>query len=136
VVPKGNVIPLHDHPGMLVASKLLHGELELVSFEESHGGLYSARSSIKTELDEPWYITPTNNNLHQFRAIKTCVILDLLMPPYNGNEGRTCTYYKKRAAEGLFWQLVPYPAFYMPDERDCVYNGDSFYKGFKPDLER
>ncbi len=132
VIPKGNSIPLHDHPGMLVASKLLQGELEVESYSEAHNGLYKSTKEIRTHEEGAWYLTPTEGNFHQFKALKTCVVLDLLMPPYAESKGRTCTYYKKRRAEGLFWQLAALPTFWAPDEADCVYNGDSYYKGFKP----
>ena len=132
VIPKGNSIPLHDHPGMLVASKLLYGELEVESYSEAHNGLYKSTKEIRTHEEDAWYLTPTEGNLHQFKAKSTCVVLDLLMPPYNEGRGRSCTFYKKKQAEGLFWQLVAFPSWWTPDQADCVYNGDSYYKGFKP----
>ena len=132
VIPKGNCIPLHDHPGMLVASKLLHGELEVESFSESHSGLYKSTREVKTHEHEAWYLTPSEGNFHQFKALSTCIVLDLLMPPYDDKNGRACTFYKKRRAEGLYWQLAPMPSWWTPDQADCVYNGDNYYKGFKP----
>ena len=36
IVPKGNELPLHDHPDMFVITKVLKGKLELTSFNFSN----------------------------------------------------------------------------------------------------
>ena len=55
----------------------------------------------------------------------------LIDAPYDDKNGRACTFYKKRRAEGLYWQLAPMPSV-DADQADGVYNGDNYYKGFKP----
>ena len=127
VVPAGNALPLHDHPGMMVASKILHGSLEVTTFNEAHNGLYSSSTDVKSADDGAWFLTPTDGNLHQFRAINTCVILDVLTPPYN--EERKCTFYQLKRAEGLYWKLNARPSYWMPNGAEIVYNGNSYYRG-------
>ena len=34
LVPKGQRLPLHDHPGMTVMSKVLYGTLAITSFDK------------------------------------------------------------------------------------------------------
>ena len=139
VVPKGNTLPVHDHPGMTVASKLLHGSLEVTSFNkvEAHEGLYSAMTEIKNSSDDTWTLTPTQGNLHQFRALTSCVILDVLTPPYDNVE-RKCTFYQvKRAITNspddgvVLWSLIARPSYWMPDEDQILYNAHQYYQGFK-----
>lgn len=37
----------------------------------------------------------TGGNIHEFRAITTCAVLDVLGPPYSKDDGRDCSYYKE-----------------------------------------
>ncbi|KAG6528514.1 hypothetical protein ZIOFF_010689 [Zingiber officinale] len=39
----------------------------------------------------------TGGNIHRFTAVTPCAVLDVLVPPYNDNEGRACTYYEEHA---------------------------------------
>jgi len=130
VIPQGNALPLHDHPGMMVATKLLHGSLQITSFDETRDGLYSSSTEIKSDLDDSWILTPTIGNLHQFRAITTCVILDILTPPYDETENRMCTFYKPKI-NGSLWKLEARSPSWMPNDDQVVYNGDSQYRGVR-----
>lgn len=138
VVPKGNTLPLHDHPGMTVASKLLHGSLEVTSFDhaDKHEGLYYTTTEIKKASDDTWILSPSQGNLHQFRALSNCVILDVLTPPYD-NTKRKCTFYEVNRIERggrVLWKLNARPSYWMPDEDSIVYNGDGYYRGLKVEL--
>ena len=161
IVPKGNKLPLHDHPGMTVLSKLLAGSLEVTSFNKAYNGasdnvdedegqgehLYSMNTAVKTSDDPPWMLTPSHGNLHQFRALSTCVILDVLTPPYDEEAGRTCTYYsvkpeneegdedgEKDGSGDVLWRIQPLPPSYVPDKQELVYNANQHYRGTRVQL--
>lgn len=36
---------------------------------------------------------PEEGNLHEFTALESCAIFDVLLPPYNPQDGRHCQYY-------------------------------------------
>jgi hypothetical protein len=167
IVPKGNTLPLHDHPEMTVLSKLLAGSLEVTSFNKAYNGasdnvdededegrgqgdqLYSINTAVKTSEDPAWMLTPSHGNLHQFRALSTCVILDVLTPPYDEEAGRTCTYYcvkpenedgemeggeKEDGGDDVRWRIQPLPSSYVPDEQELVYNANQHYRGTRVQL--
>ncbi|KAF8106224.1 hypothetical protein N665_0145s0038 [Sinapis alba] len=64
-LPPSGVIPLHNHPGMTVFSKLLFGTMHIKSYD------WVVDASTKT----------------------ACAVLDVLGPPYRNPEGRHCTYF-------------------------------------------
>ncbi|KAA3468581.1 plant cysteine oxidase 2-like [Gossypium australe] len=102
------VIPLHNHPGMTVFSKLLLGDLHKKSYdwvdsmpppESQRKNLSFACKSIRTEaihscisfaLQRDWQ----GGNIHEFRAVTPCAVLDVLGPPYSKDD-RDCSYYKE-----------------------------------------
>ncbi|KAG8092846.1 hypothetical protein GUJ93_ZPchr0012g19177 [Zizania palustris] len=146
-LPRNAIIPLHDHPGMTVFSKLLIGALHIRSYDwvdpepASCGGGSSGDqcklfrdpdiSFSQAVLSSPscillcantadlgrlvivavrlakrvvngFYTAPcdtsvlyptTGGNLHRFRAVAPCAILDIIGPPYSTKDGRDCTYY-------------------------------------------
>ncbi|OIV97179.1 hypothetical protein TanjilG_28930 [Lupinus angustifolius] len=107
--PTSSVIPLHDHPGMTVFSKLLYGSLHVKAYDwveppcivESKGpGSAQARlaklsvDKVLTAPCETLVLYPKHGgNLHCFTAVTPCAVLDILSPPYREYEGRKCTYY-------------------------------------------
>jgi len=134
VFPPFSKIPLHDHPGMCVLSRLLYGDLQCLSLDlptpdEEEGG--SSSSSSSTEVDQPPLSSPrissmqqTNHglpegarrayknhvshlyapdvsvlyplegNLHEFLAgPHGAAVLDILLPPYDTEHQRDCTFY-------------------------------------------
>lgn len=98
MLPAQAKIPLHDHPNMMVLSKLLCGDLSVRAFTpfSRDGDRIRARrtaSVTKTAADDTWYLGSSDNNIHEFTALTPCVILDVLLPPYALPE-RPCTYYK------------------------------------------
>jgi predicted metal-dependent enzyme (double-stranded beta helix superfamily) len=129
-LPAGSAIPLHDHPHMSVLTRVLYGQLEVDSYdwkdgkgsrpgtvEESQNGgreVVHVLDSQQVGPDNcPLVLLPNGGgNIHSFKAITHCAVLDLIVPPYDAQNGRGCTYYTKRQdADGriLMQKLVPEP---------------------------
>ncbi|KAG8378826.1 hypothetical protein BUALT_Bualt07G0025200 [Buddleja alternifolia] len=108
--PTSSVIPLHDHPGMTVFSKVLYGSLhvkgydwvEPASIQKINGSEHSAVRLAKLAVDKVLtapcstsVLYPrSGGNLHSFTAITPCAVLDILAPPYDESAGRRCSYYR------------------------------------------
>lgn len=118
--PKGIQMPLHDHPNMMVISKILEGEVERTSIDFKNDDVQinlpkkiyfndkmdeeliikdlKLKKDVlkKEELD---YLTPSKYNLHQFKARENSAMLDILVPSYNLKE-RYCNFYEILKEEG------------------------------------
>jgi cysteamine dioxygenase len=104
MIPPKKIIPLHDHPGMTVLSRVLFGDLDVLSLDWVGDRAISARQGgiarVRTEkqINGPSLCTlePDRENLHSFGGgeDKGCAILDIITPPYDDRAGRSCTYYR------------------------------------------
>ena len=108
VLPAGASIPLHNHPGMTVLSRVLAGRLALRSFDWAPGEAPPSTTSwrdatlvadaVLTAGAPPASLRPASGgNIHSFTAVGgPAAVLDLLAPPYRPDaDGRDCTYYEE-----------------------------------------
>ena len=51
-----------------------------------------ALDETKSPSSPAWLLSPSEGNLHRFTAQASCVVLDLLLPPYREPQ-RPCRYY-------------------------------------------
>ncbi|RKO91594.1 hypothetical protein BDK51DRAFT_30841 [Blyttiomyces helicus] len=115
----GTTMPTHDHPQMMVFSKVIRGDLRVrtYQFAEDESGPHTVvdpesgelvkvrsahasrtRTIPSTSPDSLLVIRPDGGpNMHSFTAASPEVmILDVIGPPYNLTD-RPCTYYRELA---------------------------------------
>ena len=105
LLPAGCSLPLHDHPGMTVVSKVLTGHMQIRGLDWAApqpagwapGAACPAREAtlVRNELlgpDSPAVaLTPNSGgNIHELYARSACAFLDVLVPPYTA---AGCGYY-------------------------------------------
>nr|GMD44884.1 plant cysteine oxidase 2-like [Ipomoea batatas] len=112
-LPANAVIPLHNHPGMTVFSKLLLGSMHIKAYDwvDRDSELSSRADAVKEGIGrrlarlkaDKIFTAPCNTsvlyptsggNIHEFKAITPCAVLDVLGPPYTMDDGRDCSYYR------------------------------------------
>ncbi len=107
-LPPGACIPMHDHPGMHVFSKLLMGSMQVLSTQQDAAMLHTHTRS----QGDSWHLTPSLHNIHAFinsgERHGPAVVLEVLTPPYS-NE-RPCTYYQV-SDKGQASALAGHPRF-------------------------
>jgi hypothetical protein len=114
-LPTSATIPLHNHPGMTVLSRLLYGSMHVRAYDwvdpdderrNSDPSLpRQARLVVDHVLSDPAsteVLYPmSGGNIHAFTAVTPCAVLDVLAPPYSSSTGRHCTYYRTTANTGV-----------------------------------
>jgi len=128
VFPPHAKIPLHDHPGMCVLSRVIYGDLQRLSLDLPRHPNPPRRSWLPWSQSRTAATTTTNNsggttqqpperlayknhvdrlqapdcsvlypfegNLHEFVAgPHGAALLDVLLPPYDLDQNRDCTFY-------------------------------------------
>lgn len=110
VFPPYARIPLHDHPGMCVLSRVLYGDLQRLSLDlareqdgaASKGLPEGSKLALKRHVDHLeapgcTMLFPYEGNLHEFVAGPNgAAVLDVLLPPYDQEHNRDCTFYEIR----------------------------------------
>ncbi|XP_061364226.1 plant cysteine oxidase 4-like [Gastrolobium bilobum] len=102
-LPAGKLFPLHDHPGMTVLSKILYGSVHVKAYDwikldtsgcKTIGLAGRVIDEVIKAPHEPSILFPrSGGNIHSFKALTPCAILDVLSPPYSEEFGRPSTYY-------------------------------------------
>ena len=125
LVPKGNSIPLHNHPKMLVVTKLIWGNILIKNYdrtindkkEVSHFNdnydcfKVKPKEDILLKQDDISILTPFSNNIHQIHAMEDSAFFDIILPAYDEENERECDYFElmnviDRDKEGLFMRKI------------------------------
>lgn len=77
----------------------------------------------KSVDDDAWYLTPAERNYHEFKALSTCIVFDILLPPYHETD-RLCTYYEYNLKKQTL------DICKSPRNEDLPYN--IRYRGYQP----
>ena len=120
-------IPLHDHPGMTVLSKVVRGSLRVTSFDVGADGKARRSISLMTSADGPAALFPSVDNVHEFQAgAGGACVLDVIVPPYDEDSGRACHYFEAVViGDGVFrLREIPEPADF-----ECL---GAVYQGLRP----
>jgi hypothetical protein len=99
-------MPLHDHPGMHGFGRIVAGSLRASTYDWAHdraAGQAGGPARLRTSLE--WLqapaltcVCPLAGNVHELVAgANGCVMLDALVPDYDDDRGRGCSFYTVRA---------------------------------------
>ncbi|XP_074557893.1 plant cysteine oxidase 3-like [Curcuma longa] len=104
--PAGARLPLHDHPNMVVLTKVLYGSISVQSYDwvdDSPSSNNPRRSGLARSVADGCTLQSSSKvsvlfpkrggNIHSITALSPCAILDVLAPPYSEQQGRSSSYY-------------------------------------------
>jgi cysteamine dioxygenase len=99
MIPRGQIIPFHDHPFMRVLMRALWGHLHVDAYDWVQkcpgGGLARHTYDVSMDAeDDTLIIEPDHGNLHRVVADEDCAFVDLAVPPYSDDQGRHCQFYR------------------------------------------
>jgi len=116
LIPKGNCIPLHNHPNIFVISKVIWGSVVINSFDKitnndnNNNNIFihnysSSEDIFKVEEREKinlnfndnniGILTPNKNNIHEVIAYEDSAFFDIILPAYDESKNRPCNYFEK-----------------------------------------
>ena len=114
VFGKRGEIPLHNHPGMTVWSRVIYGDARVTAYDfvevapklsVSEAKMGRAPTHMATlvrdevvhggEGSETSVLYPNSGgNVHKLTAVTACAVLDVQSPPYAVGRGRDCHYFE------------------------------------------
>jgi len=104
LIPKGNYLPLHNHPNMLVISKVIWGSVQISSYdkqvkinnqlEKFNIFQVNEKSKVILNLNEISILTPDKNNIHEVIAYEDSAFFDIILPSYDHCQNRECEYFE------------------------------------------
>uniref|UniRef100_K3ZX55 cysteine dioxygenase n=1 Tax=Setaria italica TaxID=4555 RepID=K3ZX55_SETIT len=92
--PAGATLPLHDHPRMVVLSKLLYGSMRVSSYD----WVTAPRSGTRKGVGA---VPRSGGNIHTLTAVTPCALLDVHAPPYAEDLGRSSTCFSDMPVPAL-----------------------------------
>lgn len=105
LIPKGNTIPMHNHPNMFVISKVIWGSVLINCFDKKANNeknleeydvfQVEEKEKINMKKNDIAIVTPDNNNIHEVIAHEDSAFFDIILPAYEEEENRSCDYYEK-----------------------------------------
>lgn len=97
-------IRLHDHPGMHVFTRVLHGDARVEAWDWADRERLEVTNHTAAQFrpgSDVWLTEPQRQNLHALDAGRMgCVFVDLFLPYYDEDAGRRCSYYEVTTRRG------------------------------------
>ncbi|KAK9130107.1 hypothetical protein Sjap_010594 [Stephania japonica] len=130
---QGAKLPLHDHPGMTVLSKVLYGSLHIKAYDwlkmsSSHSKTVGFAKTVgdgvfESPCEASALFPTTGGNIHSLEALTPSAILDVLYPPYSEEFGRPSKYYSHTPMPSLPGYVI-LKEIDLPD--DLVVRGEAY----------
>lgn len=98
IVPEGSELPIHDHPEMMVLTRVVWGHLRFETFDWAQeypmsGIARRHQPQICHGASPVRTLWPKSHNMHRIRALSDAAFIDIFSPWYN--EDRICRYYRE-----------------------------------------